>query len=137
MYDAQGTKLFIGDTGSPQNYTQVLKARRISDPTFARSWKDRTDLDSTAREGKPGMMDIGEMGIEVFWYPDDAAAHAAMLAAFEANTKKQFRIEWPDTGASYVDFDGYVLSFGGVEEVDGDLVRQFTLRGTGAPNFGS
>lgn len=136
MYDAQGSKLYVGDQGSPENFAQVLKIRRISDPEISRSWRDRTDLDSTAREGKPGLMDIGEMSVEVFWVPDDGAAHETLLAALNANTLKEFRVQWPDDADSYVDFDGYVIKMGGVEEVDGDLVRTFTLRGTGAPRFG-
>lgn len=140
MYDAQGSKLFMGDVGSPEAFQQVLKIRRLSDPSFTRPWKDRTNLDSTAREGKPGMVDIGEFSIEVFWHPDDAGQHEALIVAHNPTgqqaTKKRFRIQWPDNVSSYVDFDGYVLGFTGVEEVDGDLVRTFSFRGTGAPVFG-
>lgn len=140
MYDAQGTKIYLGSVGSPEAFSQVLKVRRISDPNITRPWKDRTDLDSTWRDGIPGLPAIGEMSFEVFWYPDDGANQEALLAAFMASsggTKKRFRIQWPDADASYMDFDGYVVSLGGAEEVDGDLVRTFTLHGTGVPVFGS
>lgn len=137
MYDAQGSKLYVGDVGSPDALTQVLKVRRISDPNFQRNWKERTDLDSTWEEGKPGIPRIGEMSFECFWVPDDSAAHTTMLSAFEANTQKKFRIEWPSAAGDYVEFSGYVMGMTGVEDVDGDLVRTFTLRGTGAATFGS
>lgn len=138
MYDAQGTQLLMGDAGSPEAFSQVLRVRRISDPALTRPWKDRTTLDDTARAGKPGLPDIGEMSFEIFWEPDDSGQHEALLAAWQANTQKRFRIAWPDAGGSYWDFDGYVLSVGGATtEVDGDLVRSITLRGTGAVSFGT
>jgi hypothetical protein len=136
MYDAQGSKLYHSE-GSPASLAQVLKIRRISDPAFTRNWKERTDLDSAAEEGKPGIPRIGEMSIEVFWHPDDSGQHAALLNAWKVNSQREFKIVWPDTALSFVSFQGFVMGFTGVEEVDGDLVRTFTLRGTGMPNFGT
>lgn len=133
LYDAQGSKLYVGDSGSPDASAQVLQVRRISDPQFSRPWKDRTDLDATNfRSGKPGLADIGEMSIEVF-EDGDLASHAALRHAFMNNTLKAFRITWPD--GNQMVFDGYVLGLGQTEEVDGDLVRTYTFRGTGAPSF--
>jgi len=134
MYDAQGSKLYVGASGSPDASDQVLQVRRISDPTFSRPWKDRTDLDATWRAGKPGMPEIGEMSIEVFWDSDAGQQHDTLRTAFINETKKNFKISWPD--GNQVVFDGYVTNLGGAEEVDGDLVRTFTLHGTGAPAFG-
>ena len=134
LYDAQGSKLYIGDPGSPDANTQVLQIRRISDPNPTRSWKDRTDLDSTARTGKPGLLDIGEFSIEVFQDGDTGQQHDTLVNAILANTQKAFKITWPD--GRQMTFDGYVMSFGGVEEVDGDLVRTYNFRGVGMPAFG-
>ena len=135
LYDAQGSKLYIGNSGSPDASDQVLQIRRISDPTPTRSWKDRTDLDATnARTGKPGLMDIGEFSIEVFQDGDVDQQHDVLVNAFTGNTLKNFKITWPD--GHQVVFDGYVLGFSGQEEVDGDLVRTYSFRGTGEPSFG-
>ena len=135
FYDAQGSKLYVGPEGSPDAPSQILQVRRISNPTFSRSWKDRTDLDSEAREGKPGLMDIGEMSIECFQDGDSGQQHNTLQDAWVANTRKNFKLLWPD--GNQVVFDGYVLNFSGQQEVDGDLVRTYTLRGDGAPAFGS
>ena len=134
LYDAQGSKLYIGNSGSPDASDQVLQIRRISDPNVSRSWKDRTDLDSTARTGKPGLPDIGEFSIEVFQDGDTGQQHDVLKNAWAANTLKNFKITWPD--GNQMVFDGYVLGFGGVEEVDGDLVRTYNFRGIGMPAFG-
>lgn len=133
MYDAQGSKLYVGAQGSPDPSAQVLQVRRISDPNFSRSWKDRTDLDSTAREGKPGLMDIGEFSIEVFQDSNAGQQHDVLLQAFTSNTEKAFKITWPD--GDQVTFDGFVTGIGQTEEVDGDIVRTYTMRGNGAPSF--
>ena len=94
--------------------------------------------DTGGRTGKPGLIEIGEGSVEVFWHPDDAGNHEAILSAFLNNTKKRFRIQWPDSDASYMDFDGYFTGPGSdPQEVDGDLVRTFTFRGTGTPVFGA
>lgn len=135
MYDAQGTKLYVGPQGSPGASDQVLQVRRVSDPNFSRSWKDRTDLDSSAREGKPGLIDIGEMSIEVFQDGDAGQQHNVLQSAFVNNTEKNFKLLWPD--GNQVEFDGFVTGFSGNEEVDGDLVRTYTIRGNGLPSFGS
>jgi hypothetical protein len=126
----------MGDVGSPEGFVQVAKVRTINGPGLSRSWKDRTDLDSTWKEGKPGLPDIGEVSLQLHWEPDDDDQHEALLTAFQNNTLKRFRLEWPDDAGSFTDFDGYVLSFGGATEVDGDLVRDITIRGTGVPTFG-
>jgi hypothetical protein len=134
MYDAQGSKFYVGPGGSPDAPDQVLQVRRISDPQFSRPWKDRTDLDSTWREGKPGMPEIGEMSVEVFWDGDAGQQHNTLRDAFLNNTQKNFKITWPD--GNQVVFDGYVVSIGGTEEVDGDLVRTITVHGDGVPSWG-
>ena len=135
LYDAQGSKFYVGPEGSPDAPSQVLQVRRISDPNFSRSWRDRTDLDSTWREGKPGLPDIGEMSIECFQDGVSGQQHNVLQDAFVANTRKNFKILWPD--GNQVVFNGYVLNFSGQQEVDGDLVRTYTIRGDGAPSFGS
>lgn len=138
MYDAQGSKLYIGNSGSPDASDQVLQIRRISDPSPTRSWRDRTDLDVNAdtggRTGKPGLLDIGEFSIEVFQDGDVGQQHDVLVNALLNNTKKNFKITWPD-GRQMV-FDGYVMSFTGSEEVDGDLVRTYNFRGIGMPAMG-
>ncbi len=132
-YDAQGTKLYVGDSGSPDASAQVSQVRRVSDPAFARPWKDRTDLDSTWREGKPGMPEIGEFSVELFWDGDAGQQHDTLRSAWINNTKKNFKILWPD--GNQVVFDGYVVNLSGQEEVDGDLVRTVTIHGDGAAQF--
>ena len=134
MYDAQGSKLYIGNVGSPDASDQVLQVRRISDPAPSRSWRDRTDLDSTWREGKPGLPDLGEFSIEVFQDGDDGQQHNTLVNAFTSNTEKNFKITWPD--GNQMVFDGFVMGWSGVEEVDGDLVRTYNFRGHGMPSFG-
>ena len=133
LYDAQGSKLYVGPQGSPDAPDQVLQVRRISDPALSRPWKDRTDLDSTWREGKPGMPEIGEMSIEVFWDGDAGQQHDVLRNAFVDNTEKNFKITWPD--GNQMVFDGYVVNISGTEEVDGDLVRTVTIHGDGAASF--
>lgn len=136
MYDAQGTKLYVGASGSPDASSQVLQVRRISDPAFTRPWKDRTDLDATAwRSGKPGLAEIGEMSFECFQDGDAGAQHDTMQNAFVGNTLKNYKILWPD--GNQVVFEGYVVGISGQEEVDGDLVRTYTIHGTGTPSFGA
>lgn len=132
-YDAQGTKFYVGDTGSPGPSAAVTEIKSIKPPQGKRSWKDRTDLDSTAREGKPGLIDWGEMTLSLFWTPEDAV-HGVLKAAFLNNTKKGFSLDFNAvmTGVHW-DFSGYVTAFGqpSIDE-DGDQMIDVTLHVDGA-----
>lgn len=129
--DAQGMKIWVSPTGSPQAHVAIPEVRTIGGPSGSSGLNDVTDLDSTGKEWKPQLKDEGEISLGIYYIPDNAV-HAGLRTAWSARTKKAFRLEFTDTSGTTWDFEGYVTSFnvtGGVDEVVTAIV---TIKITGS-----
>jgi hypothetical protein len=130
--EAQGTIFYVGDAGSPPNLTAIPEIRSIRGPDGQASWIDTTDLSSTAKEGRPGLKDEGQIRLSIFYVPDNAV-HATLRNAYSARTKKRFGIDFTDTAPiTKWEFDGFVTGFSIQGEVDGALVAEVTIKITDA-----
>lgn len=126
--EAQGMKIYVGDFGSPENYSNIPEVRSIAGPDGQASWIDTTDLSSTAKEGRPGLKDEGQVRIQIMYNPDNAV-HTTLRTAFSTRLKKSFRIEFTDTAPTTKwDFPGYVIGFAVRGEVDGAIQADVTIR---------
>lgn len=126
--EAQGMKIYVGDFGSPEAYQSIPEVRSIAGPDGQASWIDTTDLSSTAKEGRPGLKDEGQVRVQIMYVPGNSV-HASLRTAFSARTKKSFRIEFTDTAPSTKwDFPGYVTGFQVRGEVDGAIQADVTIR---------
>lgn len=130
--DAQGTKIYVGDTGSPNQFVEIPEVRSLRGPDGSASWMDTTDLSSTAKEGRPGLPDNGSVRLSIHYVPDNTV-HNTLRTAFGARTKKQFAIDFTDTApVTRWEFSGYVTGFSVSGEVDGILMADVTIRVTEA-----
>jgi hypothetical protein len=138
--DTQGTKLYIGDTGSPESFQLITERVRIGGPNESRPRRDVTDLDSTRREYKGGLRDSGEMELGLFYIPANAV-HAILRNAFNETDAtlrvKRFRLEFTDDAGTYWDFDGEVIGWQSTFEVDSDVNVTITISITGDITEGS
>ena len=132
----QGTKIYIGDVGSPDGFTAIPEVRSISGPNEQRSTRNVTDLDSTAHEKRLNLKDAGDLSLGIFYLPANAV-HLVMRAAFNAGTLKRFRIEYEDTAGSYEDFDAYITGWSRSIDVDSDVNAEVQLTITGDITEGS
>jgi hypothetical protein len=132
----QGTKIYVGDTGSPEAFQAIPEVRTIGGPSENRPTRDVTDLDSDAREFKLSLKDAGEVSLGMFYIPANAV-HASLRSAFDAGTLKSFRIEFVDSAGTYYDFDAYVISWAPSIEVDSDVTLEIGLKITGDIVVGS
>lgn len=133
---AQGTNFYIGDVGSPEGFVAVPEVRTIGGPNEARSTRDVTDLDSSAREFKLNLKDAGEVTLGIFYIPTNAA-HAALRNSFNNGTLRRFRLEYADSIATYHDFSAYVTGWARTIDVDSDVTADVTLKITGDITEGS
>ena len=127
----QGTKLYIGDSGSPNNFQQIPDVTNI--PSFGASERPRIDvsnMDSTVREFRYGLADTGAVEFEINFVPDNAVHHAMELAA-ENNTQKSLKVELSD-GTTYEGV-GYFEAFAKSAEVDNVYKASITFKWSGAP----
>lgn len=126
--ESQGITLDIGDTGSPPAFINIVECRSISGPDGQAAWMDTTDLNSSAKEGRPGLRDEGQIRLRLFWVPD-AASHLALRSAFTGRTKKAFRLTFTDTAPATIwEFDAFVTGLQIGVDVDNPVVADVTLR---------
>lgn len=131
-YESQGVTIDLGDAGSPPAFTNIPEVRSISGPDGQANWMDMTDLSSTAKEGRPGLRDEGQLRLRMFYLPDNAV-HMALRTAFTARTKKAFRLTFTDTAPATVwEFDAYVTGFQLAADVDNPISLDVTVRITDA-----
>ncbi len=130
--ESQGTKIYVGDTGSPPAFAEIVEVRSIGGPDGQASWMDTTDLASVAKEGRPGLRDEGQIRLRLFYVPD-ATSHAALRSAFAARTKKAFKLEFTDAAPIKIwEFSGFVTGFQVGADVDAPLMADVTIRITDA-----
>lgn len=130
--ESQGITIDLGDFGSPPAFANIPEVRSITGPDGQASFMDTTDLNSTAKEGRPGLKDEGQIRLDIFFVPDNTV-HAALRTAYSARTAKAIRITFTDTAPVTIwEADVYVTGFSVSAEVDAPLRAQVTLKITGA-----
>jgi len=129
--DAQGIVLKIGDGGSPEAFTEVQEVKSLAGPGGSAADIDVTDLSSTGKEFKVGLMDEGEVSFDIHYIPGEAT-HASLRSARAARTLKSFQIVFTDTPATTWTFSAYVKGFQTSAAVDQVVTATVTLRVTGS-----
>ena len=127
---AQGVTIAVG-AGSPDIPTTIPEVSSINGPSGSATVIDATDLSSTAREKVMGLMDEGQVQLDINYLPDNAV-HETLRAARAAKTLKSFVITFTDTApATWFRFDGYVTGFAVTAQVDQLIKVSVTIEITG------
>lgn len=129
--DAQGVVLKIGDGASPEVFTEIQEVKSIAGPGGSAADIDVTDLSSTGKEFKVGLMDEGEVSFDIHYIPSETT-HASLRTARAARTLKNFQIVFTDTPATTWTFAAYVKGFQMSSAVDQVITATVTLRVTGS-----
>jgi hypothetical protein len=117
---AQGSQFFVNtaaDGAAQPTWTKVKNVKSYSGFDGSASEIDVTDLDSTAKEKRLGLIDNGSFSIDVNVDMTDAG-QLALKTAQKASSLESFKLQYPDGTAST--FDGFVKSFpiaGGTDAV--------------------
>ena len=83
-----------GGTATPLDWTQIKEIKSVKPAGAASSKIDVTDLESTAKEFRSGLMDNGTLACDIHILETDAG-QAAALAAFKAGTIKNYKLVSP------------------------------------------
>lgn len=130
--EAQGTLLKIGNGASPQVYTTITEIKTFTGPGGSASVIDVTDLSSTAKEKRMGLMDEGQLSFTINYVPNDTQ-HAQLRTDRSNRTLRSFQIVFNDgSPASTWTFTGYVLSFAVSGAVDAVIEANVTLEISGS-----
>lgn len=129
---AQGTILSRETSLGSASFVAVANVKSFSGPSTENPEIDVTTLDSTAKEFVGGLVDYGELTMEVN-FDHDNATHQQIFSDMEASppTVTGWRITFANPTANYT-WSGFVKSFSISGEVDGVYSGSLTLRLSGA-----
>lgn len=125
-----GTKFYR----SPDDitYTQVANLLSFTPPEKSRSSIDNTTLDGTDlyKTFEPGMIDAGEVSLQLVWNQADAQQDA-LDADFESSALVYYRIKYPNDVT--VDYYGFITGIGGTVEIEGRIAKTVKFKISGKP----
>lgn len=125
---AQGSVISVG-TGDPIVYAVVGNVRSFSGFDGSASEIDTTNLSSTAKEFRLGLVDNGQFTMELDYDGADAG-QVALRTAQTAGTVRDFKLALPN--ADEITFKGLVKKFSLTGGVDAVLRASVEIRITGA-----
>lgn len=132
---SQKTKIsFLDESISPAEMTQIPGVSSIGGPTSSRSEIDVSDLDSEAVEVVKGLLDNGEVSLDIFvdW---ENEVHQAMWDKSKEQTDitTEFEIEFPSATETNpkLSFDGHVMSMENSAAVNEALTASLVIRVSG------
>lgn len=130
-----GTTLKIGGTAG----TAVVNVTNIGGPNFGADKIDLSAHDSPSswREVGVGMLDPGDITLDINWDPG-TATHAdttGLLSYFTSRASASYALTFPDTGTTVYIFTAFVTSFQGRAPYEDKLQASVTLSLTGAPTL--
>lgn len=125
---ATGILLLYGDGATPtEAFTAVAELVALKPPARSRNEIDVTNHNEGEEAKILGIRRKGQVTGTVNYIPSNAT-HAQMLADYEANTKRNWRIAYPDDDNTTDTFPARVQLFDVPEQgVDAALQAQFAL----------
>lgn len=116
---SQGTKVFRGDGGNPELFSQIPKLTDMGKVGGSRKLIDVTDLDSSAREYTKGIEDGAEVTLE-FIYDDSDPQQEILRLDKAGEDARNFRVVL-STGTRF-DFSAHVVGWDVGGPID-DIVK--------------
>ena len=134
---SQLAKIGVSTADSPSLFTNITNVTTINESGAQRSEIDATNLDSTAMEYAPGLVDFGSMTFEVNWDPLEST-HITLDILFLSGETRDWRITesprvTPPTGERTY-FKGYISALTKTRAVNQIVKGSVTIRVTGATN---
>lgn len=130
----QNTYISIGDSASPNTFTEIAEVKSIGGPNEDSEELDATHLRSTGgyREFLQSFKDGGEVPLVMNFIPSDASQNSTtgLRKLFQTGATRGFKITFPDTTTCA--FDAYVKAIGTPVAVGAVLELNATLRISGA-----
>ncbi len=128
-----GTLLKAGDGASSETFAAIAEVKSITGPSLSLETLDATHMESPSnyREVLPSFKSAGEVTFEVNFLPA-TSGQTVVTTDFEARTKRNFQLVFPDTGTTTWSFAGYYTGFTPSAAVDDMLSASITITVDGA-----
>lgn len=134
---AFGTMVKIGDGGGPENFTTIAELMDIKGPKFKMDTEDVTNHSSTGawEEVVGTILRSGEVTFDLNFVPQNATQSysSGLLRDMVNKTKRDFKLVFPDVGATTWAFTALITGFEPEMTVKGKLKASITLKITGQP----
>ena len=129
-----GVAFAIGDGGDPETFTDVAEVTSVTPPSLSMDTVAATHTDSEEgwREYIAGLLDAGEVTIELNFVPGGAST-TALLTKLSSRAAGNFRITFPDLTAW--EFAGFCTGFEPAAPVEDKMSATATFKLTGKPGF--
>lgn len=127
--DTTGLAITASGTATPITFTNVANLKTYSGFDGSASEIDVTNLDSTAKEFRLGLVDPGQFSIEID-YDGANAGHVALRAKQVSGVITPFKVTLPN--ASVITFNGFVKKFSLAGGVDAVIKTSVDIRISGA-----
>ena len=127
---SQGMTIGIGDGASPEVYTTINEVTTIGGPDGSASEIDTTDLNSTAKEFRLGLLDNGSVNLALNFIPKNTQ-HALLRAKSISGVITNFRITFTDSPQTTWTFAAFVMGVPVENSVDAVTTASITLRISG------
>lgn len=132
---AKGSKLYRKNPSSSV-YEEIVQCLTIALPSTRQDWIDITNHSSAGgyREWTPGLKDVAEMAVDIFWNPRAIALHGTIYDDAVATTPltRSWGIILPNALDGW-SFDGILGAPTGDLNIDRVVQVTFTMRVTGQP----
>jgi len=136
---AYGVLLKRGDGATPtETFATIAEVKSISGPSMSTDVLDVTTHSSAVsgagREKIASLIDWGEISFDLNFIPTNSQ-HKQLLADLQARGKHNWKLVFPDVGATEWAFEGIVTSFENDMPVDDVLGASITITITTKPTF--
>jgi hypothetical protein len=136
-YETQGTILMRGGVeGDSEDFVEVGGVTAINSVGFQRALIDVTTLRSTQREYRLAIKDGQEIGVELWFDPEDTQ-HQGLRDDNRTGARRLFKIILTDSPAEEVEFAALVMNWSYNTAIDSVYNLAITLKPTGDLVFSS
>jgi len=134
-----GTQFQMGDGGGTEVFTTVAEVRDMTGPGLSMDTSEVTHHQSPGawKEFVAGLLDAGEVSFDIGYVPTGATHNAStgLVRDMKNRTKRNFKVIFPDVGATTWAFAGFVTGFEPGEPVNDSLTASVTIKVTGQPTL--
>jgi len=124
---SQGTKLYVGTSTDPTNYTQITDITTFNGPTQTNPEYEVTDLSSTAKEYLVALPDPGELSFSLHYKGTDAQH---IYIRDSGTNVRNWKMHFSDD--TQWQLLGSVSSFTRTASVDGPVTADVTVKLSGS-----
>jgi len=115
------------------NSADIGLVQSVSGPSASVATIDTTDISGSAKTFIAGMIDGGEVSLEVSYDGDADENHDDMTTDFNAGTAQDWLITFSDT--SSITASGIITSFSTSASIDDKVTASFSIKVSGALTF--